>query len=64
MCDFVSKIIKLTFCPPYIDACAERPCLNNGNFTDEVNGYICYCHEGISGSQCQTCMLTYGQSNF
>jgi len=35
-----------------IDDCAEQPCQNGGNCTDEVNDFRCDCVTGYTGKNC------------
>ena len=35
-----------------IDDCAEQPCQNGGNCTDEVNDFGCDCVAGYTGKNC------------
>jgi len=35
-----------------IDDCAEQPCQNGGNCTDEVNDFHCDCVAGYTGKNC------------
>jgi len=35
-----------------IDECAEQPCQNGGNCTDEVNDFRCDCVTGYTGKNC------------
>ena len=37
-----------------IDDCTSQPCKNNGNCTDQVNGFNCSCAPGFNGTQCAT----------
>ena len=37
-----------------INDCAEQPCQNNGNCTDEVNDFHCDCVPGYTGKNCST----------
>ena len=37
-----------------IDDCANSPCQNCGNCTDNVNGHTCTCVEGYTGENCET----------
>ena len=39
-------------CNSDIDDCAERPCQNGGNCTDEVNDFRCDCVAGYTGKTC------------
>ena len=40
-----------------IDECLSGPCENGGTCTDEVNGYICSCVAGYTGTLCETGIL-------
>ena len=35
-----------------INDCAEQPCQNGGNCTDEVNDFRCDCVAGYTGKNC------------
>ena len=35
-----------------INDCAEQPCRNGGNCTDEVNDFRCDCVAGYTGKNC------------
>ena len=37
-----------------IDECASSPCQNGGTCVDEINSYICECHPGCTGANCET----------
>ena len=37
-----------------IDECESNPCLNGASCYDIVNGYICNCAQGYSGTNCAT----------
>lgn len=36
-----------------IDHCASNPCQNNGSCASESDGYICHCHAGYDGKNCE-----------
>ena len=36
-----------------IDECASSPCQHGGICTDGINGYMCTCVQGYSGSNCE-----------
>ena len=36
-----------------IDECASDPCTNNGTCTDRINGFVCSCLPGYTGSTCK-----------
>ena len=42
-----------------IDNCAEQPCQNGGNCTDEVNDFRCDCVAGFTGKNC-----SIGEENY
>lgn len=35
------------------DYCAAEPCQNNGSCASEQEGYICHCHAGYDGKNCE-----------
>ena len=35
-----------------IDECASQPCQNNGQCSDEINGFQCTCADGFEGELC------------
>ena len=34
-----------------MDECSSNPCQNNATCVDDVNGYICECHQGFRGKK-------------
>ena len=36
-----------------IDECAWGRCVNNATCEDAINAYVCHCHEGYEGQDCQ-----------
>ena len=36
-----------------IDECSSNPCQNGGTCVDKVNGYLCSCAHGYTGTECQ-----------
>ena len=51
---FFSFLSFFLFFVTDIDECSSNPCLNGGTCTDQVNGYVCSCQAGYTGSQCQS----------
>jgi hypothetical protein len=41
-------------CETDIDECKPAPCLNGGECTDAVNGFVCACAAGFEGTTCET----------
>ena len=39
-----------------INECASSPCQNEAECNDEVDGYMCVCVQGFTGTHCQTGM--------
>jgi len=49
-----------------IDECESNPCQNNGTCADKVNGFVCTCTDGYTGSLCETsksCLTPLASSN-
>ena len=46
----------LTISPIDTNECGSGPCAH-GTCTDNVNTYICTCHDGYTGTNCETGML-------
>lgn len=36
-------------CTENVNECASKPCQNDGECTDAVNGYTCTCNDGFTG---------------
>lgn len=36
-----------------LNPCSSSPCLNNGRCTPKVDGFVCTCQSGFSGSICE-----------
>lgn len=36
-----------------IDECEPNPCKNSGTCKDEINGYLCTCPDGYTGTNCE-----------
>ena len=34
-----------------MDECSSNPCQNNATCVDDVNGYVCECHQGFRGKK-------------
>ncbi|KAL4238399.1 hypothetical protein ACF0H5_003108 [Mactra antiquata] len=44
---------KINHCEMKLDGHSEELCLNGGECVDDVDGYVCHCVDGFSGSQCE-----------
>ena len=42
-----------------INECVSNPCLNGGTCVDQVNRYVCNCHDGYGGVNCQTSKYSF-----
>ena len=40
-------------------ACDSAPCLNGGVCELELDGYICQCQQGFTGTNCQCKFVTF-----
>ena len=48
---FFFLIFSGTTCEINVDECSSNPCQNNATCVDDVNGYICECHQGFRGKK-------------
>ena len=37
-----------------INECESNPCQNGGTCVDSVNDFMCFCHIGFTGLQCES----------
>ena len=37
-----------------LNECESSPCENEGSCEDQVDGYLCICASGFTGSECET----------
>ena len=44
----------LLYCSADINDCAVNPCNNGATCEDRVNGYLCLCAAGYTGTNCNT----------
>ena len=49
--NFYFLIFSGTTCEINVDECSSNPCQNNATCVDDVNGYICECHQGFRGKK-------------
>ena len=46
---------RVVICVQDIDECQSDPCVH-GECIDQINGYVCKCKDGWTGTNCETGM--------